>query len=259
MKIFKRILLIAVLLAAAAVPAGVWLGDHYTVPVVMYHKVERVKGGRNDTVSPENLRYQLGYMKDRGYRVIPLDEYVAGLRSGKKFDRKTVVLTFDDGYENNWKNAFPVLREFGYPAAVFVPTEQMGQPGYLTWDQVKAMAASGITFGSHGLTEAYLPDCPAPRLKREIEDSKRILEEELGQTVKFIAYPIGGFNNGIKSQVRQAGYEAAMATNRGHDRFNRDPYEINRIKFSDKDNSDMILWAKLSGYYNLFRKLKNPY
>jgi len=260
MKNLKRFFFfVVILLFVLAVPTIVWMVDHYTVPVVMYHKVEQVEEGRSDTVSPQNLRYQLEYIKDNGYHVLTLEDYVEGVRSGRKFDRKTVVLTFDDGYDNNWSNAFPILREFGYPAAIFVPTEQMGRPGHMTWDQVKAMAASGITFGSHGLTEAYLPDCPAPRMKREIEDSKRILEEELGMPVKFIAYPIGGFNDGIKSQVKRAGYEAAMTTNRGNDRFNRDLFEINRIKFSDKDNSNFILWVKLSGCYNLFRRLKKPY
>jgi len=256
---FKRIIFSVIALAILAVPAVLWLNDHYTVPVVMYHKVEQVEKRCSDTVSPKNLRYQLDYIKAKGYKVLSLDDYVEGVRAGKRFDRKTVVLTFDDGYENNWSNAFPILREFDYPAVIFVPTEQIGQPGRLTWNQVKAMSSGGITIGSHGLTEAYLPDCPAPRRKREIEESKRILEEELGVPVKFIAYPIGGFNDGIKSQVKRAGYSAAMATNRGSDRFNQDLYEVNRIKFSDKDNSNYILWAKLSGYFNLFRKLKKPY
>ena len=259
MKKIKRILLFVLFLSVLAVPALLWLNDHYTVPVVMYHKVESLEQGRADTVSPQRLRYHLDYMKTKGYSVLSLEDYVEGVRTGRKFDHKSVVLTFDDGYDNNWSNAFPILKEFGYPAAIFIPSEQMGQPGYLPWEQVKEMADSGITFGSHGLTEAYLPDCPAPRMKREIEDSKRIIEEEIGSPVNFIAYPIGGFNDGIKAQVKRTGYFAAMATNRGNDRFNQDLYEINRIKFSDKDDSDLILWAKLSGYYNLFRKLKKPY
>ena len=70
---------------------------------------------------------------------------------------------------------------------------------------------------------------------------------------------IGGFSGLIKDSLKNAGYKGACATNRGYDRYNRDVFELNRVRLSNNDDSDFVLWAKLSGYYNLFRKAKKPY
>ena len=95
--------------------------------------------------------------------------------------------------------------------------------------------------------------------RTEIVDSKRRLEEEIGVRVAHFAYPTGGFDEEIKEMVKQAGYDSACTTNRGYDRFNRDLYELKRVRFSDQDNRVDYLWMKLTGFYNLFRQAKNPY
>ena len=97
------------------------------------------------------------------------------------------------------------------------------------------------------------------RKEDEIVTSKKILEENLGIEIKYFAYPIGGFNSFIKKVIKANNYKGACATNRGYDKSNKDVFELNRIRFSNKDNSDLILRVKLSGYYNLFRKSKNPF
>jgi peptidoglycan/xylan/chitin deacetylase (PgdA/CDA1 family) len=135
----------------------------------------------------------------------------------------------------------------------------MNTEHYLTVEQIKEMIASGIDIGSHTRTEAYLPDLMVERQWNEIQASKAILEENLGITVDYFAYPIGGFSDEIKKIVQESGYKAACTTNRGYDRFNKDVFELNRIRFSDKDIRQDYMWIKLSGYYNLFRKGKSPH
>jgi len=260
MRRLKNILIVGLVLFVIIVGGFLaWLPGHYVVPIVMYHQVEEIAQPQPNWVSPQNFERQMAYIKNHGYDVIRLDELVKATKAGKSLPRKTVVITFDDGYENNYTAAFDILKKYGFPATIFVPSDKVNQPGYLNWNQIKDMVAGGITIGSHTRTEAYLPDLSLAQQKDEIQESKRILEENLGVSIDYFCYPIGGFSDQIKGIVQEAGYKAACATNRGYDRFNKDVFELNRVRFSDKDNRNDYLWMKLSGYYNLFRKAKNPY
>jgi peptidoglycan/xylan/chitin deacetylase (PgdA/CDA1 family) len=237
---------------------GVWLSDQYVVPVIMYHKVEPSVMLRADTVSPENFKRQMEYLRQKGYQVILLDDLVTGIKSGRRFARNSVVLTFDDGYANNYTHAFSILREYQFPVTIFISPDFIGKEGFLDWRQIHEMRAGGIRYGSHGMSQAYLPDVDREEQIYEITRSKEILQDRLKEPIDHFCYPVGGFTDDVKKIIYEAGYEAALTTNRGHDRRNRDLFEIKRIRFSDKDVSGLVLWAKLSGYYNLFRKFKNP-
>lgn len=262
MKMSRKVFSLVVFLSVAAGVGTLWLPDKYVVPVVMYHKVEPGKTFASDVISPENLRRHCAYLQSRGYRVIPLDQLVSMVRDGvrsRQLPRKAVVITFDDGYENNFTEAFPILKESGFTATFFVSPDFMGRKGFLNWTQTREMVKGGMSIGSHGMTQGYLPDLALADRQWELTESKKVLEEKLGVPVDYFAYPVSGFNDEIKEMVRQAGYKGAMATNRGKDRWDRDVFEINRIRLSDRDNSGFVLWWKLNGYYNFFRKLKNPY
>ena len=250
-----------VFLAAATFVVAV--SDKYVVPIIMYHSVndkalEHLQNA--STVNIDRFRYHMEFLRKNHFRVISFDELVQGIKSARPFPRKTVVLTFDDGYDDVYTNAFRILREYGYPATVFVLTDLIGREGYMTWDQLKEMRSSGlITVGSHTQTHAYLPEVPEDVQRKEIAQSKKILENVFGEPVKYFAYPVGGFTDAIKDMVRAAGYEAACTTNRGFNRFNTDVYALKRIRFSSKDNTYRILTVKLSGFYNLFRSEKPGY
>ncbi|MFA5088712.1 MAG: polysaccharide deacetylase family protein [Candidatus Omnitrophota bacterium] len=258
-RIYRIIGFLAVILLLLAGALFCWLSDKYTVPIMMYHNVNSVVNPIAPTVSPEYFRRHMEFLKRNHYRVISLDEFVEAMSSGKRLPRKSVVITFDDGYEDNYIFALPVLREHHFPATIFVPPAKIGQEGRLTWAQLREMVGQDVTIGSHTFHERYLPHLPYDNQREEIFESKRILEEKLGVAVNYLSYPIGGFNDKIKQDVRDAGYKAACSTNRGSNRFNRDLYELNRIRFGDPDNSGIILRVKLSGYYNLFRKYKSPH
>jgi peptidoglycan/xylan/chitin deacetylase (PgdA/CDA1 family) len=255
----KILVTLGVVLGLAACGFVFWLPGRYVVPIIMYHQVTYTEVSQPNWVNPENFEWQMAYLKNQGYHVIRLSDLVDATVAGRRLPVKSVVITFDDGYENNYTNAFKVLKKYGFPATIFVASDKVGQKGRLTWGQMKEMMASGIDIGSHTRTEMYLPDASVEQQREEIEISKNVLETNLGKTVEHFAYPIGGFSGTIKEIVRNAGYASACTTNRGYDRTNRDVYELNRIRFSDKDNRWDYLWIKLSGYYNLFREGKNPY
>jgi peptidoglycan/xylan/chitin deacetylase (PgdA/CDA1 family) len=253
---FITVLVLLIIIAGTVL---FWLPSRHVVPIVMYHQVTYTDHPQPNWVSPENFEWQMAYMKDHGFNVIPLGQLVNATIAGESLPRKTAVITFDDGYENNYTHAFKILKKYGFPATIFVPSNKVGTEGYLKWEQIKEMAASGIDIGSHTQTEVYLPDASLAQQRQEIYESKKTLEQNIGMVVDHFAYPIGGFSEGIKDIVKGAGYKAACATNRGYDRFNKDVFELNRVRFSDKDIRKDYLWMKLSGYYNLFRKAKNPY
>lgn len=229
------------------------------VPIMMYHNVEDIEKHESNWTSRVAFKQQMDFLKRYNYNVISLETLVAAIKSGESLPRKSVVITFDDGYENNYINAFPLLEDYGFPATIFVPTDFIGKEGYVNLKQIKEMMASVVTIGSHTKIHDYLPDMTPAQQTTQIVESKAILEKQLGEPIDFFAYPVGGFSEGIKDIVKTAGYKAACATNRGYDRFNKDVFELNRVRFSTKDKSCLVLWVKLSGYYNLFRKEKSPY
>ena len=262
MRFFKRLSIVILILAVLLAGALIWSRDKYVVPIMMYHRIDAGVTTELDTVSPEVFELQMAFLKTHGYHILSVDELVDGLKQGKELPRNSVVITFDDGYENNFLYAFPVLKKYQFPAMFFISPGRRGTlrgNKYLELDQIKIMLDGGMDFGSHGMTQAYLPDSSEEEQLYEIQESKRVLEQELGVPIEYFAYPIGGFGEGIKDKIKEADYKAAFATNRGHDRFNKDLYEINRIKFSNKNTSRIVLWAKLHGYYNLFRRMKKPY
>ena len=240
-----------------------WLSPRYVVPILMYH---RVSEGANESlyVSPDTFNRQMAYIKCRGYDVISLDELVEGIKNGKKFKHNTIVITFDDGYKDNYISAYPVLESNGFPATIFLISNYIDKKqSHLKWQQIKEMLEdSKIAFGGHTRNNVYLPDVKSKsRLKNEIAGCKRDIEAKIGRNIDYFCYPTGGFSEEIKDIVKEAGYKGACTTNRGFVRFNKDVYELKRIKIKGSDfvEKPLSFWAKLSGYYNVFRRGKKPY
>ncbi|MFA5363307.1 MAG: polysaccharide deacetylase family protein, partial [Candidatus Omnitrophota bacterium] len=194
MKILKRVFLAACLTAVLIFGTYFfWLSPRYVVPILMYHRFGYQKNSLS--VTPENFERQLVYLKNNGYRVISLDALVQGIGQNKKFGRKTAVITVDDGWEDNYTCAYPVLKKFGFPVTIFLAVDLIGKkPEFLTWEQVKTMQKDKIGFGCHTKNHIYLPSVKEPdRLWDEIGGCKDVLQKELGVPVDWYCYPTGGF------------------------------------------------------------------
>ncbi len=233
-----------------------WLQSHAVVPILMYHEVDKKEIGGLNVVTPESFEKQLQYLQKNRFNVVSLDVLVEKLKNGQKLPSKSVVITFDDGFMDNFVYAYPLLKKYNYTATIFIPTDLMETEGYLTWDQIRLMDKDNVTFGSHSRRHKYLPDLTSEEYADEIIVSKKILEEKLGHSIDLFSYPVGGYTPEIQKIVQEAGYKAAFTTNRGKDRFNKSSYELKRIRIKDSDVTDFVLMAKISGYYNLFRKMK---
>ena len=235
------------------------------MPILMYHNIGYEEGGF--FVSPENFAKQMEYIKKNSYEVITLDGLTRSIKDKKHLKRNKVVITFDDGYKDNFQYAYPILKGFGYSATVFLVTDLIGREftgkgkEFMNWDEVMAMSKDKISFGGHTKNHFYLGDVKNEVVAFEqIAGSKKAIEEKIGMPVDYFCYPGGGFNEKAKALVAQAGYKGACTTNRGFAQFNLDVYELKRIKVTNSDmTKPFSFWVKLSGYYNVLRKEKNPY
>ncbi len=241
-----------VILLLVAIGAGWLLSVAYYPPILMYHSLDLDRTG-TPTISEAGFEYHLRYLKEHGYRVVPVEELVAEIKKGH-IPRRAVAITFDDGYKDNLK-AVRLLKEYGFPATIFVIVGRIGEEGYLSVEDLRQIEAhTKVRIGSHTINHYVLYEAPDPEL--EIKGSKARLEKMLGHEVRTISYPVGGFNRKILRLVKEAGYCCAFTTNRGYSR-GIDIYALRRIKMKDSDKG-LHLWFKLSGYYDLFRRIRRP-
>jgi peptidoglycan/xylan/chitin deacetylase (PgdA/CDA1 family) len=245
----KRLLFILVVLAAAAL----FLRELYQVPVLMYHRIDEAPPGVPEglCVSPETFERQMEFLKVHGYRVLPLEEHARLVKAGKKPPLKSVVITFDDGTIDNMNHAFPVLKKMGFPATVFMITENIGREGWLSEEDLRLMHASGVSIGSHTVTHAFLPNVDDASAAHEIEASKARLEEVLDGPVTLFSYPGGGYTHRVRERVERAGYLAAVTTNYGR---RQNAWGLHRVKIKESGGSLFNFWAKTSGFYHLGKK-----
>ncbi len=237
----------------------------HEIPVLMYHRVteEPVKDSKfNVFITKFQLEKHLKSLKARGFETVTFGDFL-----NQKLPKKPIVLTFDDGYEDNHRNLLPLLREYKMKAVVYALGERKhktnfwdtakGEPeaSLLSGEQIREMSDSGfVEIGAHSLSHRNLAELPIVEMKREVEESKKSLEDLLGKAVPSFAYPYGDQNPEVKKAVREAGFTFGIAVNSGPTRFGEDPMEIRRVHmFPDTDGLDFL--KKTSGFYQRYRKL----
>lgn len=243
-------------LGLVAVLCVLFYKSNYEVPILMYHHVDVVPKGSSVHVSPEAFERQMEFLKIHSYRVIPLADLVEKLKKRSNIPAKTVVITFDDGNLNNFKNAFPILKKMDFPATIFMITDNIGKEGWLSEEDLRILDESGISIGSHTAHHAYLPDLDEEMIDAELVQSKARLEDLLGHPVTLFSYPAGGATQDIADHVKATGYAGAVTTNYGKGR--RDAYRLHRIKIKDAGGNLFGFWLKVSGLYHLGKKRIEP-
>ncbi len=240
------------LAASAILAAPNLLRPLYEPPVLMYHRVGYPEEDPGLYVTPESFERQMEFLKAHHYRVWPLAELVRRIQAGETIPMNVVVITFDDGYLDNFNYAFPVLKKMDFPATIFMITDNIGKENWLTEEDLRILDGSGITIGSHTARHAFLPGLPLEEAQREIAGSKQTLEAVLGRPVTLFSYPAGGMTPKISQFVSEAGYEAAVTTN--YSAPKSDPYAIRRIKVGDARGNLFSFWLKTSGFYHWGKK-----
>jgi peptidoglycan/xylan/chitin deacetylase (PgdA/CDA1 family) len=191
-------------------------------PVILaYHSISY--GDSPLKISPQLFAEQMDWLRANA-RVVSLGEIVSALASHKPLPERTVVLTFDDGFQDFYTSAAPVLQRWGLPATIFLATGYCGrtngwpgQPDWvdqqplLNWQQVVELARLGFSFGAHSVNHPALPGLSVAEAQQEITQCKAQIEERVGQPVEFFCYPYGRWNPLVRNIVNQH-YKGACAT-----------------------------------------------
>lgn len=259
MKSYKkrlRILIIVLVLAASAfLGLSLFLKQIYVLPVLMYHSIDYNDKESKLSVSPEAFERQMEFLYRNNYNVVGPDKVIKYLKGEEKVPPRTVAITFDDGFRNNYEYAYPVLKKYGLPATIFIIIKQVGQPGWLNWEEIREMSDSGIiTIGSHTVSHAWLPDASDDQLRKELVDSKRILEEKIAKRVDYLCYSLGAHDDRVKRAASEAGYKGAFGTNPGPKAPSRDIYAIKRLRISRTSKNLFVFWIESGGYYTWIKE-----
>ncbi len=241
------------------------------VPILMYHSItdsheSGVHAYYRTTTAPDVFAAHMRYLHEKGYRTINLDEAVNYVSDGLESTSKFVVITFDDGYSDFYRAAFPVLNEQGFSATVFLPTAFVGETqspfkgrSCLTWREVRELLNNGILFGSHTVTHPQLSTLPPKAVNQEIVDSKRTIEDETGCAVESFAYPYAfpetdhDFTKRLREQLSAAGYKNGVCTALGTADSTNDPFFMKRLPVNSWDDQAFFA-AKLNGAYDWLAK-----
>lgn len=219
------------------------------VPVLLYHKIDKpardslVRGG---FTPPARFERQLAYLKKQGFVFYTASEMIEHYKEHGTFPPNGITLTFDDGWKDNYTNAFPILRRLGVKATIFLVPSCIGQTSrkalakgegareHLTRAEILEMAEEGIEFGSHSMNHRLLHELPVEEAKLEVWESKRQLEELLQEPCKVFAYPAGFFNDEVRALIKDAGHVGAFTTHYGPVE-RPDLYALNRIEILRRD------------------------
>jgi peptidoglycan/xylan/chitin deacetylase (PgdA/CDA1 family) len=220
-----------------------------SAPILLYHSVgERFDPPR--TVSVERFRAEMEYLQQENYTILSAHDFDV-IEDGKAPQpKKPIVLTFDDGYENFYIYAFPILRELHISASMFIITARTGDDEatrvvkptrQLIWPEVLEMEAAGIDIESHSVTHQSLKHLSRDVVEREAVDSKAALEAHLGRSVTVFAYPKGAEDASARSVIEGAGYRSALSVNTGLDSV------FDRQRISIHEGDDMKAFAHKIG------------
>ena len=229
-------------------PSGVDANGYQIIPILCYHNLGPESKGRL-LLAASKFEEQMRYLKDNGYRVISLAEFIEFTRLNRQLPKKSVVLTFDDGYRSFKQYAYPILKELGFTATLFVYTDFVGGGrNAFTWQDLKELAAEGFDIEAHSKSHGDLRRAAGEteaqhfrRLQAELGQPQELFRRNLGSPRKVIAFPYGSWDEAVLSKLAEYGYSAGFSVRRqGNASFTR-PQAGNRSQvYSEMSFDDFI-------------------
>lgn len=207
------------------------INDNRGVPVLYYHSVQE-SANNEVTITPKALKEQLKYIKDQGYITLTINQLENYLLHNSPIPQKSIVITFDDGYMDNYSNAFPILKDLNMTATIFCITSDLDGSYYLSKDAITEMSKYGIDIESHTVNHEKLDKLSYDEQLKELKESKETLESTTGKEITSIAYPFGNFNDDTIKASKAAGYTLGFTTNRGLSDRDDNPLKLDRIYIS---------------------------
>lgn len=202
-------------------------------PILMYHRIDvdhpADRVGRDLTVTPAQFEAQLQIMRSHGLRAVSMAEMERRVRAGERLDR-VVVVTFDDGYADQYRYAVPLLRKYDGSGTFYIITGQVGKPRHLTWKQIRSMQNQGMEIGAHGVQHDDLSTMTPAEQAYQVRTSVDRLRACAQAPVTSYAYPSGRFNARTLRIVREAGMDTAVTTDPGFVLPPETRFEISRVR-----------------------------
>lgn len=218
-------------------------------PFLLYHKIDVPSPDvlvRGAFTYPSTFRKQVAYLSRSGFRFMTAGEMIEFYRREGRYPERSVAITFDDGWKDNFQNALPVLREFGARATVFLVTSCIGTTSdtvvaageaareHVSLDEIREMSAAGVEFGSHTVNHRLFDRIDENEIDAELTASKAQIEEITQLPCETFAYPAGKLTDHAAQAVENAGYTAAFATDEGSDEAS-DIFRLNRVEILRRD------------------------
>ena len=198
--------------------------------IILYHHVA-TNTPSSTSISPADFRAHLEYLRDNQFNVIRLDSLIESLKNNRQLPDRAVSITFDDGYLSIYEEAFPLLKSFNFPFALFVSSDPLNrnQANYMSWDQVREMSEAGALVANHMIEHPYMlnqfdgegKDQWLERQRTELLIAEETITRETGQSHRYLAYPYGEFNPAIKMMLAELDF-IGLAQNSGAVGFNSD-------------------------------------
>ena len=254
----KRLALIvlAVILAGAAICTYIMYSAKNAVPVLNYHQIND-RDENALTVHTDQFEAQMKYLADNGYHTITPEDMVDAWENGTELPDKPVIITFDDGYADNYRNAYPILKKYNLKGTIFLISDYVGTyHNYLTWTQAEEMQESGlINFESHTLSHEQLDSTSPEETWNQVDGSKKALEWHLGKEINFLAYPCGSYDEELQRMVKDAGYKGAFTVNHGLADKQDNRYLLDRVPIFGCTNHTLMRFKMRLSYTPIFAPL----
>ena len=228
--------------------------NNESVPVLMYHSIGTSKLNPY-VVSTDRLNMDMKYLKDNGFTTLSTNDLYDFMLKNKPVPKKSVLITFDDGYEDNYTNAFPILKKYNFKATIFVITGYVDKSKhFLTSAQLKEMQSNGIDIESHTNLHDKLGTCTYDSQLKTLKTSKNYIETTLNKTVRYISYPFGSYNLDTLKAINAAGYKMAFTTNGRWANMSNGILTLNRVFISGFHHSKSFQTRVTDSWY-LFKYL----
>ncbi len=230
----RRVAALALAALAAVVPVRLaWAAD--AAVIVMYHRFgEDAYPSTNTRL--DQLDAHIAELARGGYTVRPVADIVAALKAGAPLPDRTVGITIDDAYASVYAHAWPRLRAAGLPFTVFVSTDAIdqGAGGMMNWDQIRELAAAGVTIGHHAAAHAHMAGADPTANAADIARATRRFRAELGQAPTLFAYPYGEYGLALRAAIAAAGFAAAFGQHSGVAHAQSDMFALPRFALNER-------------------------
>jgi peptidoglycan/xylan/chitin deacetylase (PgdA/CDA1 family) len=236
---------------------GLKSGGFQTVPVLAYYSFSKNKPSKI-SITQDDFKAQMKYLKENGYHVITLNQLLEFFDYQEQIPDKSVAITFDDGWISVYDIAFPILKEYGFPATIFIYTDFIGGGKAMSWKQIKELSDAGFDIQCQTKTHRNLTELREKEsfkeyfksLEMEISYPKKVIKKKLNKECECLAYPYGITNNLVIAMLKKHGYRAAFTVDNKSNPFFIDKYKINRSAIYGKYDIEKFK-KRLSVFQNM--------